>query len=155
MTEAGQTERYSTVTPYLLVDGVEKLVTFLEKAFAAEEILRLNRPDGTVMHVEVRLGDSIIMMGEPLGEFGSMPSSIYLKVEDCDAVYQKATEVGGISVMEPMDMVHAGQRYGGVKDPTGNLWWIATTIEDVSPEEQSRRIDELEEKKEGAWSELD
>ncbi len=71
-----------------------------------------------------------------------MPASIYLYVEDCDAVYRRALEAGGTSVMEPMDMPHAGEPYGGVRDPSGNLWWIATQKKDVSLEEQARRVRE-------------
>ncbi|NNG17372.1 MAG: VOC family protein [Gemmatimonadales bacterium] len=139
---------YHTVTPYLMVDGVIDLLSYLGEAFDAHEELRLQRPDGSIMHAEVRIGDSRVMMGEPLGEFGPMPASIYLYVSDCDAVYAKAIQAGGISVMEPTDMEHAGERYGGVKDPCGNIWWVATHIEDVSPDEQARRIEALKHK----WS---
>ncbi len=136
-------EGYGTVTPYLLVEKGEELIAFLQEAFGAEEKLRLRRPDGSLMHAEVRIGDSAVMLGEPMGEFGPMPASIYLYVTDCDAVYEQAMAAGGVSVMEPMDMVHAGERYGGIRDPSGNLWWIATHIEDVSAEEQARRIESM------------
>ncbi|SHF08312.1 Uncharacterized conserved protein PhnB, glyoxalase superfamily [Fodinibius roseus] len=135
-------DKYHTATPYLLVEGVAGLVDFLANAFGAEKTIWLERNNGSIMHVEVQIGDSIIMMGEPTDEFDSMPGSIYLRVEDCDATYQKALESGGESIMEPTDMHHAGERYGGIKDPAGNIWWIATHIEDVSPEEQQRRIKE-------------
>ncbi|MDR8391393.1 VOC family protein [Aliifodinibius sp. S!AR15-10] len=135
-------DKYHTATPYLLVEGVAELTTFLENAFDAVKVVQLDRNDGSIMHVEVKIGDSIIMMGEPMGEFGPLPGSIYLGVEDCDAVYQKALDCGGESIMEPTDMFHAGERYGGVKDPAGNIWWVATHIEDVAPEEQQRRIRE-------------
>jgi uncharacterized glyoxalase superfamily protein PhnB len=131
---------YHTVTPYLLVDGVAELIQFLTEGFDAKLSHRLDRPDGSIMHVEVRIGDSVVMMGEPMGQFGAMPSSIYLYVSDCDSVYQRAVEAGGISVMGPTNMHHAGERYGGVRDPAGNIWWIATHVEDVPPEEQARRV---------------
>ena len=134
---------YQTVIPYLLVEGAAELTTFLTTAFGAKVRQRLDRPDGSVMHVELQVGDSVIMIGEPMAEFGPMPSSIYLYVEDCDAVYQRALQAGAASVMPPTDMPHAGERYGGVKDASGNLWWIATHIEDVSPEEQLRRVKAL------------
>lgn len=134
---------YRTVTPYLFVEGVTVLAEFLTSAFGAEEKCRLGRPNGAVMHMEMRVGDSMIMMGEPNEEFGAMPSSIYLYVEDCDAVYDRAIKAGGVSVMPVTDMHHAGERYGGVKDPTGNIWWIATHIEDVDIDEQKRRIAEM------------
>lgn len=134
---------YQNVIPYLLVDGASELTTFLTTAFDAKVRQRLDRPDGSIMHVELQIGDSIVMIGEPMAEFGAMPSSIYLYVEECDVVYGRAIEAGATSVMQPTDMTHAGERYGGVKDPSGNLWWIATHIEDVSPEEQARRVEAL------------
>lgn len=84
-------EGYHNVTSYLTVRGVANLIDFLEHAFGAEEIVpRMARPDGTVMHAEVRIGDSVIMLGEPMGEFQPMPSSIYLYVNDTDAAYKSA-----------------------------------------------------------------
>ena len=122
---------YHTITPYLLVDGVARLLNFLAKAFDAVELQRRLRPDGSIMHAEVRMGDSVVMMGEPMGQFGPMPASLYLYVSDCDSLYHRALQAGGISVMEPTTMPAEGDRYGGVKDPCGNIWWIATHIEDV------------------------
>lgn len=133
---------YKTITPYLLVEGLGKLVSFLKQAFEAREIYRLDRPDGSIMHVELRIGDAAVMMGEPTQEFGPMPASLYLYVEDCDAVYARAIAAGGVSVMPVTTMQHAGERYGGVRDPSGNIWWIATHIEDVSQEEAARRVPE-------------
>ncbi len=139
-------EGFHSITPYLLVEGVDELVGFLQRGFDAEARQRLERPDGSVMHVELRIGDSMLMLGEPMGEFGPMPSSIYLYVEDCDSVYRRALEAGGTSVMEVTHMYHAGERYGGVQDPSGNIWWIATHVEDVPPEEQKRRVRETADK---------
>lgn len=136
-------ERYHSVTPYLMVDGVADLVLFLVQAFDAREVFRLDREDGSVMHVEIELGDSIVMMGEPTSQFEAMPAVLYFYVEDCDAVYQRALLAGAVSLMEPTTMYHAGERYGGVRDPSGNIWWIATHVEDVSAEEQERRAREM------------
>ncbi len=132
---------YGAVTPYLVVEGVDELLAFLAEAFGAEEKCRLERPDGSIMHAEARIRGAAVMMGEPMGEFGPMPASNFLYVEDCDAVFAKAIAAGGVSVMEPTTMEHAGERYGGVKDPSGNIWWVATHLEDVSAEEQARRIE--------------
>jgi uncharacterized glyoxalase superfamily protein PhnB len=129
---------YHMITPYRLVDGVAKLMTFLVTAFDASELQRRHRPDGSIMHAEVRIGDSIVMLGEPLGEFGPMPASLYLYVSDCDSVYQRALQADGISVMEPTTRPAEGDRYGGVRDPSGNIWWIATHLEDVSSEQQTK-----------------
>lgn len=133
---------YHTITPYLMVEDVGALLTFLTGVFEAEQTALVHRPDGSVMHAEVRMGDSRVMMGEPTQAFGLAPGSIYYYVTDCDAVYQRAMDAGAVSVMEPATMAHAGERYGGIKDPAGNIWWIATHIEDVSAEEEARRIKE-------------
>jgi PhnB protein len=128
---------YHTITSYLLVDGVDRLISFLVTTFDASELERRLRPDGSIMHAEVRIGDSIVMMGEPLGEFGPMPASMYVYVSDCDSVYQRALQADGISVMEPTTRPAEGDRYGGVKDTSGNIWWIATHLEEVSSEQQT------------------
>ena len=119
---------YHTVTPYLIVPDVPRLLQFLVEAFGASERVRLPRADGSVMHAEVAIGDSIVMMGEPTDKIGPMPASIFLRVDDADAAYQRALQAGGASVSEPTDQPHAGERYGGVKDPCGNLWWPAMPI---------------------------
>jgi PhnB protein len=122
---------YHTVTPYLIVANVPRLLDFLTEAFGAVERIRLARPDGSVMHAEVAMGDSIVMMGEPTGNISAMPASIYLRVADADAAYRKAIAAGGTSVAEPTNQPHAGERYGGVKDPCGNLWWPAMPINEL------------------------
>ncbi|MBX6764248.1 MAG: VOC family protein [Rubrobacteraceae bacterium] len=134
---------FHTITPYLFVRGVPQLITFLSEAFSAQVLSRESRPDGTIMHAELRVGDSMLMVGEATDEFGPMPTSIYLYVTDCDAVYRRALQVGGSSVFEIMNLP-SGERYGGVKDPCGNIWWIATHVEDVPPEEQAKRWREFQ-----------
>ena len=126
-----------SITPYLFPEDPDKLIDFLKRAFGADQTLRAVRPDGKVMHAEVKIGDSSVMMGSPIGQFGPMTSSIYLYVKDCDAVYQQAIQAGGISVFEPVDM-QTGERYGAVKDPAGNIWWVATHVEEPSPELRKR-----------------
>ncbi len=84
---------YHSVTPYLVVDGAAKLLEFLKQAFGAEETSpRMARPDGTIMHAEIRIGDSRVMLGEPMGEFKPMPAALYVYVNDCDAVYKRALQ---------------------------------------------------------------
>ena len=131
---------FHTVTPYLMVPGVSKLIDFLTQAFEAKELERMARPDGTIMHAQVRIGDSIVMMGEPVGEFKAMPAMVYLYVNDTDAVYKLAIQAGATSIMEPADQFY-GDRNAGVKDRSGNLWWIATHKEDVAPEELAKRAE--------------
>jgi PhnB protein len=130
---------YHTATPYLAVHGVPKLMTFLKQAFYAEERERMTAPDGRVSHAEMKIGDSIIMMGEPTGESKSMPGMIYLYLEDTDAAYKRALQAGASSLREPTDMFY-GDRNAAVTDPVGNQWWIATHVEDVPPEEMQRRM---------------
>jgi PhnB protein len=131
---------FHSVTPYLVVEGVPKLLAFLRQAFDAQELLRMPRPDGTIMHAEVRIGDSIVMMGEPMGEVKPMPGSMYLYVNDADAVYKRALQAGATSTMEPTDQFY-GDRSAAVKDPVGNIWSIATHKEDVPPEELAKRAE--------------
>lgn len=133
-------EGHHSVTPYLVVPGVAKLIDFLKRAFEAKEIHRTTRPDGTIMHAEVRIGDSMVMMGEARGEWKPMPGAIYLYVNDTDATYKRALRAGATSVMEPADQFY-GDRNAGVKDPVGNHWWIATHKEDVPPEELAKRAE--------------
>jgi len=134
---------FHTVTPYLFAAGADRLIRFIEEAFRAEVIARKDRPDGRIMHAEMRVGDSMLMLGEADGEYGPMPTSIYLYVPDCDAVYQRALAAGGTSVFDIRNLP-SGERYGGVKDVCGNIWWIATHVEDVSPDEEERRWREFQ-----------
>lgn len=129
---------YHTLTPYLTVRGVAKLIDFLKQAFDAQEVERMAQPDGTVRHAEVRIGDSIVMLGEAGGQWQPMPASLYMYVTDTDAVYKSALRAGGTSVMEPANQFY-GDRNAGVKDPCGNQWWIATRIENLSHQELERR----------------
>ncbi|MEO7042273.1 MAG: VOC family protein [Gemmatimonadaceae bacterium] len=133
---------FATITPYLLVAGAIRLIDFVRDAFNGELLVREARPDGSLMHAEMRVGDSMIMIGEASADFAPMPSSIYLYVPDCDTVYHRALEAGGVSIRDVMNLP-SGERYGGVRDPSGNVWWIATHVEDVSPEEQARRWKEF------------
>ncbi len=128
MSTTGFAQDYRTVTPYLVVANVPRLLTFLAEAFGAVERVRVPREDGSVMHAEVTIGDSIVMMGEPKDGIEPMPGAIFLRVGDADAAHQRALAAGATSIMEPTDMPHAGERYGGVKDPCGNLWWPAKQL---------------------------
>ena len=134
---------FHTVTPYLFAEGAARLIDFVSAAFDGEVTSREEHPDGSIMHAEMRVGDSMLMLGEASGEFGPMSTSIYLYVTDCDTHYQRALDAGGISVFDIMNLP-SGERYGGVKDPCGNIWWIATHVEDLSPEEQEKRWKEFQ-----------
>ncbi|HEX5432191.1 MAG TPA: VOC family protein [Bryobacteraceae bacterium] len=131
-------EGYHSVTPYLVVSGVDKLLDFVKRAFGAREIHRMARPDGLIMHAEAQIGDSRIMMGDAAGQHPNMPAMLYLYVPDVDATYQRALSAGAKSVSEPKTQFY-GDRNGAVADPCGNQWYIATHVEDVSPDEMERR----------------
>ncbi|MBI2838562.1 MAG: VOC family protein [Acidobacteria bacterium] len=133
-------EGFHTVTPYLLVENAAKVIDFMKQAFDGKEIERMTQPDGGIMHAEVKIGDSVVMMGEARGEWKAQPCSMYVYVDDTDAVYERALQAGAASVMEPADQFY-GDRNAGVRDPSGNLWWIATHKEDVPPEEMAKRAE--------------
>jgi uncharacterized glyoxalase superfamily protein PhnB len=133
-------EGFHSVTPYLIVQGVPKLLDFLKQVFNAQEIMRMPQPDGTIMHAEVRIGDSPIMMGEAGAEHKPMPGSIYLYVDDTDAVYKRALQAGATSQMEPANQFW-GDRIASVVDPVGNHWSLATHVEDVPPAEMAGRAE--------------
>jgi len=129
---------FHTVTPYLVVKGVSKLIDFLGQAFGATLVHKTAMPDGTVMHAQVKIGDSFVMMGEAPDEKQVMPAMIYLYVPDTDALYKRALEAGATSIMAPMDQFY-GDRNAGLKDACGNQWWLATRKEDVPDDELQRR----------------
>ena len=131
-------EGYATVTPYLCVVEAAKLIEFLKQAFAAEVIVRMDGPDGSVMHAEVKIGDSMVMIGQVPAERATR-AMLHLYVADADATYKKALAAGATSVREMADQFY-GDRSGGVRDAFGNDWYIATHVEDVSPEEMKRRM---------------
>ena len=131
-------EGYHTATPYLVVDGAQKLIDFLKQAFDAKETFCMRGAGEKVMHAEVLIGDSVIMIADATPQWQARSSMIYLYVEDIDAVYKRAVQAGATSVKEPENQFY-GDRSAGVTDPVGNYWGIATHVEDVSPEELAKR----------------
>ena len=132
-------EGYGTCSPLFSVRGAARLIDFLKKAFGATEIYRFPSPDGTVMHAELKIGDSVLMLGEAADQqHPPMPVALYLYVDDADATYRKALDAGGESIGAPDDMFW-GDRVATVKDFAGNKWWIATHVEDVNSGEIERR----------------
>ena len=132
---------YHTVTPYLTVDDATLQIDFLKRAFNAQVNYEMKDPQGNVRHAEVRVGDSILMIGQARDEWTSRPMTFYLYVPDVDALYKSALAAGAKSLQEVTTQFY-GDRSGGVEDPQGNYWWIATHVEDVSPEEMDRRHQE-------------
>ncbi len=118
---------YHSVTPYLIVQDVEGLIGFLKQTFGAEEAMRSTGPDGRIRHAEVRIGDSVVMMGGASDEWKAMPAALYVYVEDVDASYRRALDAGGTSLDEPEDKEY-GDRTAGVRDATGSIWWLSTPV---------------------------
>ena len=131
-------DRYQTVTPYLIIKGIEEFIEFLIKVFSAKLTERLTGPDGSTIHAEVRIGDSLIMIGEQPDGSESRPGVLYVYTEDVDVLYQKSLDHGCKSISAPQDQFY-GDRSAGFEDPFGVQWWVATHIEDVSPEEMAKR----------------
>ncbi len=132
---------YHTVTPYLTVRGATKVIDFLKNAFGAKlSHDAIKRPDGSIMHAQVIIGDSRVMIAEESEMAPPTTSTLYLYVADVDGAFRQAVKAGGKTVMEPMDMFY-GDRSGGVKDPSGNTWFIATHKEDVAPQELQKRAE--------------
>lgn len=119
---------YNSVSPYLIVDGAERTIEFLKKAFGATEIQRFAGPNGKIMHAEVRLDDTVVMIGEHGEGWPPVQSHVHVYVPDVDATYKRALAAGAVSVQEPVKKDDADKR-GGVKDAGGTTWWIGTTID--------------------------
>lgn len=139
-------EGYHSITPCLVVKDADALLTFTKKALGAEEKFCMRGQNGRVVHAEIQIGDSRIMLGEPMGpENPPTTATLYIYVPDCDKSYQQAVSAGGQSVSEPKDMFY-GDRTATVKDSFGNSWCFGTHKEDVSEEELKRRGREFETK---------
>jgi PhnB protein len=124
-------ENFYTVTPHMNPVRAPVMIEFLQKAFGAEEVYRAQLPDGSIPHAQVRVGDSIIGMGEAHGPYQPMPCTLHLYVPDADAAYERALRAGATSIQPPADQPY-GERSGGVTDPFGNRWFVATHLRDVA-----------------------
>ena len=137
-------EGFHTVTPSLTVHDAKDALAWYGKALGAEEVTRALGPDGKVMHAEIRLGSSRVMVndavmgGKSAKDFGGSPASLYVYVENCDALFESAT-ANGAKVEMPMDDMFWGDRCGSLIDPYGYRWTIATRKEDLTPEETAER----------------
>ena len=142
-------EGYHSVTPYLAVDDASAAIEFYKRAFGATERMRMPAPNGKIAHAEIEIGDSLIMMSDPFPqstirpptERGGPTTSLFLYVEDVDAVVRKAVDAGA-TLASPVQDQFWGDRWGTVTDPFGHHWQIATHVEDVPPEEMERRAAE-------------
>lgn len=130
---------YHTLSPFLLLNDVEGCLSFCQRAFDAQLVRKLLGPDGNVIHAELRLGDSHIKFSHTMGLFEPMPACIYFYVAAVDAVYTQALTAGATAISPPSDAFD-GDRKCTVRDAWGNIWWIATHIEDVTETELQRRV---------------
>jgi PhnB protein len=141
-------EGYHSVTPYLCVDDAVRAIEFYKEAFGATEIMRMEAPGGKIGHAEVRVGDSVIMLADEFPELsfrspqtvGGTSAHFMIYVEDVDARVEQAVAAGA-KLTRPVKDQFYGDRTGGVEDPFGHHWYIATHVEDLSPEEVKRRMD--------------
>jgi PhnB protein len=141
---------YHSVTPYISVTNANEAIEFYKRAFGAEEIMRMAGPGGKIMHAEIKVGDSPIMLSDEYPEMGvkapitagCTTATLMVYVPDVDASYVKAVEAGAKATMPIQDMFW-GDRYGQVTDPYGHRWSLATHVEDVSMEEMERRQQEF------------
>ena len=121
-------EGYSTVSPYLIAAGAQAVIDFLKKAFGARELRRYDMPDGSIMHAEVRIGDTVVMIGDAGEHWPAVPAHLHVYVDSVDETDRRALDAGGVSVQPPQQKGQDPDRRGGVKDPAGNTWWIATQV---------------------------
>ncbi|HYM77623.1 MAG TPA: VOC family protein [Candidatus Dormibacteraeota bacterium] len=140
---------YHTLTPFLTVRDAARAIEFYKAAFGATERGVAKGPDGKVMHAELKIGDSVIMMSDEYPEFGSLsPESVgntsmglHIYVENVDAAFDRAVKAGAKVEMPVMDQFW-GDRYGKLKDPFGHQWSIATHTKDLSMDEMKRAMDD-------------
>jgi PhnB protein len=128
MSGQSKPQGYTSLSPYLVVHGAQKVIDFLKQTFGATELRRYDMPDGSIMHAEIRVDDTVVMIADGGGEWPPFPSWLHVYVPDVDATYARALKAGGVSVQTPERKEGDPDRRGGVKDPGGNTWWIATQV---------------------------
>ena len=140
---------YHTVTPSLIVRDAAQAIEFYKRAFGAEEVVRMPGPGGSIMHAEIRIGDSVVMLGEENAQWGTLsplstkgnPGSLHLYVDDADAAFARAVREGA-TVRMPLEDAFWGDRYGKVTDPFGHEWGIATRVKNLSNDEMDQAAQE-------------
>lgn len=122
---------YNAVSPYFVVGDVKKFIHLLKQIFEVEELRKYDRPDGSVMHAEIKVEDTVIMMGESTNEFMANELLLHVYVKDVDSVYQRAMDAGCIALQKPVNKNDDPDKRGGFKDFAGNSWYIATQIKNA------------------------
>jgi PhnB protein len=141
-------EGFPRVSPYLAVDDAAAAIDYYTKVFGAREVVRMDGPEGTIGHAELQIGDSRLMLSDafpqsttrPPKELGGTTASVFMYVEDVDAVVKGAVDAGATITMEVADQFW-GDRFGAITDPFGHVWSLATHVEDVPPEEMAERAE--------------
>jgi PhnB protein len=141
---------FRSVTPYLTLNDTARALDFYKRAFGAEVVVRMDGPGGKVAHAEIKIGDSIIMLGDEMPgsgtrspqSLGGTTCGVMLYVENADAVFNKAVSAGA-QVEAQLEDMFWGDRYGKLKDPFGHSWSVATHKEDVAPAEMQKRMQEF------------
>jgi len=121
-------ETYNSVSVYIVADNAQGVIDFLKKTFDAMPLRHFETPDGKIMHAEVRIGDTVVMIADASGAYPAFPVWLHVYVRDAQATYKKALVAGGVSVQEPVQKSGDPDLRGGVKDPCGNTWWISTQL---------------------------
>ena len=132
---------YQQVIPYLIVKSAEDLITFTQLVFKAEVKEKMIGENGRVMHLELQIGDSVLMAGEEMENFPARATGCYVYIPDVDEAYQRAIEGGATSVMPPTTQFY-GDRTAYLTDSQENIWYLSTHVEEVSPEEMEKRARE-------------
>ena len=127
MNQSYKPQGYTSVAPYLIVDGASETMAFLQHVFGAEEVRRYTATDGTIRHAEVRIDDTVVMLADAVEGWPSAQAHVHVYVEDVDATYQRALELGAASVQAPVRKDDEDKR-GGFTDASGTTWWIATKV---------------------------
>ena len=127
MSGAHKPEGYNSVSPYLIVDGAARTIEFLQRTFGAVELRRFPDPSGKVVHAEVRIDDTVVMLADSAEGWPPVPSHVHVYVPDVDAIYKRALEAGASSIQEPVKKEDEDKR-SGVKDAGGTTWWISTRV---------------------------
>jgi PhnB protein len=139
-------EGYHTLNANIAVDDAAEAIEFYKRAFGAKERGRMLGPDGKIAHAELEIGDSVLMLADPIPQspfkpprqLGGLSGGLYLYVEDVDETVQQVLDAGG-TIATPVEDMFWGDRFGAVSDPFGHTWQIATRVEDVPPEEMEER----------------
>ncbi len=128
MSASFRPEGYPAVSPYLIAAGAQQVIDFVKQVFGATELRRYDMPDGSIMHAEVRIEDSVVMIGDAGGNWPAVPAHLHVYVSDVDATYRRALEAGGVSVQPPERKGDDPDRRGGVKDAACKTWSISTQV---------------------------